>query len=83
VFVFVRACSWVLACMCVHTSCVQVCERLGVCMCVHACSFTHPACKAHESYFVIVASLAVPYFRHYLINGTILGKNLLNLKCGF
>jgi hypothetical protein len=28
-----------------------------------------------------VACLAVPYFSHYLINGTIFGEKLLNIKC--
>ena len=30
-----------------------------------------------------VACLALPYFSTYLINGTILGKKLLNIKCVF
>jgi len=30
-----------------------------------------------------VTCLAVQYFPHYLINGTILGKKLLNIKCVF
>jgi hypothetical protein len=28
-----------------------------------------------------VACLVLPYFPHYLINGTIFGKTLLNIKC--
>jgi ABC-type phosphate transport system permease subunit len=30
-----------------------------------------------------VTCLAVPVFSHYLINDTIFGKNLLNIKCVF
>jgi hypothetical protein len=30
-----------------------------------------------------VASLARPQFRHFLTNGTILGKTLVNIKCVF
>jgi len=47
----------------------------------------YPACKSHlflgHSVFSSVAWLAVPYFPHYLINGTIFENKLLNIICVF
>ena len=69
-----------------------------VCVCVCVCvwvgartykrsvrpySITYPACKAHAPYFHLWPLWLHHIFRHYLINGTIFGKKLLNIKCVF
>jgi hypothetical protein len=52
--------------------------------CVCVCSLSYPACIAHAPYCHL---WPVPFFKiffpHYLKNGTIFRKNLLNTKCVF
>jgi hypothetical protein len=52
---------------------------------VCVCSLSYPACKAHAPYYIVICGLFWLFciFRHYLINGTIFGKKLLNIKCMF
>jgi hypothetical protein len=48
------------------------------------CILSYPACKAHAPYYIV--KWPVRFFRivpHYLMNGTIFGKKLLNVKCAF
>ena len=62
--------------------CARVCgcTRAGVCFC--ACSITYPASNAPPYYHLQSFWLHCIYQR-YLINGTIFGRNLLNIKCVF
>jgi len=53
--------------------------RLSVCV----CSPRYPACNAHAPYCYLWPAPLYNIFPHYLINGTIFGKNLLNTKCVF
>ena len=48
------------------------------CMCV--CSLRYPALKGHAPYHLWPARL-YSVFPHYLINGTICEKKLVNMKC--
>jgi hypothetical protein len=59
----------------------KVLNILSVCV----CSLSYPACKAHASYYIVICGLSgsIHIFPHYLINGTIFGKKLLNIKCVF
>ena len=68
----VRACMWVPGCV-------------GVGMLIRACSLANPACNSYAPYCdVICGPLGLHHiFRHYLINGAIFGKKLLNIKCVF
>jgi hypothetical protein len=43
----------------------------------------YPARKAHEPYRLLWPVWLYHIFSHYLINGTIFGKKLLNMKCVF
>jgi hypothetical protein len=76
----------VRACVCV---CVRVCvgggvgmECTGAGVCLRACSLTNPALNAPP-----YCNLRLLWLHHifplYLINGTIFGKRLLNIKCVF
>ena len=48
------------------------------------CSLSYPACKAHALYYIVMWPVWLYHiFPHYLINGTIFGENLLNIKCVF
>jgi hypothetical protein len=77
IIIYLSVCVCVCVCVCVHVS-------AQVCGCVHACSFAYPACNVYALYCdVIVALLAASHFPHYLINGTIFGNKLLNIKCVF
>jgi hypothetical protein len=58
----------------------SLCVRRRVGM--YVCSLTYPACKAHAPYYMWPLWLH-HIFRHYLINGAIFGKKLLNIKCVF
>ena len=50
-------------------------------VCLRACSLTNPACSA---LCIAICGLCLHHiFWHYLINGTIFGKELLNIKCVF
>jgi hypothetical protein len=55
-----------------------------VCVCILVLVFRH-AIPIFLPLIILssVASLALPCFSHYLINGTIFGKTLLNIKCIF
>ena len=50
-------------------------------MCV--CSLGHPACNAHAPYCHLWPAPLQNIFPHYLINGTIFEKQILNTKCVF
>ena len=52
------------------------------CMSILALLIRH-AKRTHRIILSSVACLALPYFPHYLINGTIFGKTLLNTECVF
>jgi hypothetical protein len=52
---------------------------LSVCV----CSLSYPACNAHASYCHLWSVWLYSIFSHYLINGTILLKKLLNIQCVF
>jgi hypothetical protein len=67
-------------CVCVR-ACVRVPRRVGVCMRVRACSLTYPPRNPMRHIMMLFAAhLSLP---HYLINGTIFEKHLLNIKCVF
>jgi hypothetical protein len=48
---------------------------------VCVCSLSYPAHKAHAPYYIAICDLSI--FPHYLINSTIFGEALLNIKCVF
>ena len=52
-------------------------------VCVISCRY--PACNVHASYNIAICGLprSTIFFPHYLINCTIFGKKLLNIKCVF
>jgi hypothetical protein len=52
---------------------------------VCVCSLSYAACKAHASYYSLLwlTGAAIFFFSHYLMNGTIIGKRLLNTKSEF
>jgi len=50
---------------------------------VSVCSLSCPACNAHAPYCHLWPVWIYNIFRHYLINGTIFEKKLLNTKCVF
>jgi len=50
---------------------------------VSVCSLRHPACNAHAPNCHLWSVRLYSIFPHYLINGTIFGKKLLNTKCVF
>ena len=54
---------------------------LSVCVCVYRLNY--PACNAHAPYCHLWPVRLYNIFPHYLINGTIFGKKLLNIKCVF
>jgi len=51
--------------------------------CVCVCCFMYPACNAHEPYCHLWLAPFCNFFPHYIINGTIKKKKLLNMKCVF
>jgi hypothetical protein len=51
------------------------------CLCVLACSFTYQACKANATYGHVWPLWLHHIFWHYLINGTILERKLLDIIC--
>ena len=65
---YILVCVYMLA-----RACVRACGCVGVCMRERACNLANPARNAYAPYFDVT-------FRHYLINGAIFGKNLLNIK---
>ena len=50
-------------------------------MCV--CNLRYPTCNAHAPYCHLCPAPLYNIFPHYLINGTIFEKKLLNTKCVF
>jgi hypothetical protein len=62
--------------------CVCVCVRTGTGMCLCVCNLTNPPCNT-PSYCHLQPLWLYHIFRHYLINGTIFGKQLLNIKYVF
>jgi hypothetical protein len=52
---------------------------------VCVCSLSYPGRKAHAPYYIVICGLSgsTMFFPHYLINGAIFGKKLLNIKCVF
>ena len=75
VFVCIRARS------CVHVGT----QSVGVFMRIRACSVVNPACNAYAPCCDVICDPLGHHciFRHYLINGEIFGKTLLNIKCVF
>ena len=56
----------------------------GTGVCLHACSLTNPACNAPPYYHLRPVWLRYIFLTlSYLINGTIFGENLLDIKCVF
>ena len=49
--------------------------------CVCICSVSYPACNAQAPYYHLCPAPLYNIFPHYLINGTIFEKKLLNTKC--
>jgi hypothetical protein len=47
---------------------------------VCVCSRRYPACNAHAPYCHLRPALLYRIFPHYLVNGTIFGRKLLNIK---
>jgi hypothetical protein len=49
------------------------------------CCLSYPAHTAHAPYYIVTCGLSgcTIFFTHYLINCTIFGKMLLNIKCVF
>jgi hypothetical protein len=56
-----------------------MCYIFWVCV----CSVRYPACNAHVPYCHLSPAPLYSIFPHYLINGTIFEKKLLNTKCAF
>jgi len=52
---------------------------------VCVCSLSHPACKAHAMYFIVICGItsSTVFFSAYVKNGTDIGKMLLNIICVF
>jgi hypothetical protein len=49
---------------------------------VCVCSLSYATCQAHASYYIAICCLShCTIFPHYLINGTIFGETLLDIKC--
>ena len=78
-----RACVYVCVSACARFR-LLACVR-GVFMLVPACSLAYPECNAYAPYCIFICGLSgsTPFFRHYLINSTIFGKTLLNIKYVF
>jgi hypothetical protein len=62
-----------------QSECVCVCARARVCV----CSLSYPACKAHAPYCTVTCDLSGSTIFFHIINGTTIGKKLLNKKCVF
>jgi len=54
---------------------------IAYCECVFVACY--PPCNAHAPYYNLCPDQLYNIFPHYLINGTIFGKKLLNTKCVF
>jgi hypothetical protein len=86
---------YIFLCVCVWGGvCARTCSRVGeymrvrvggcTCsgMCFLVCSLTYPPCNP-PPYCHLRPLWLHHIFRHYLINGTIFGKKVLNIKCVF
>jgi len=56
-------------------------EYYTTCMCI--CRLRYPECNAHAPYCQMWLPPLYKIFPHYLINGRVLEKKLLNIKCLF
>jgi hypothetical protein len=74
----------VCVCMCAG-ACVWVPGRVGVCLRISALSFLiqHVTRMRHIVKLFVATRSPPHFFRNYLINGAIFGKELLNIKCLF
>jgi hypothetical protein len=54
-----------------------------VCVCILALVIRPPNRIFSAPYYIVICGLSgfANFFSHYLINGTIFGKKLLNIKC--
>ena len=77
---FMFLCVCVCVCLCAWVSARMWVHGRGVCL--RSCSLTYPTCHAHVPYCLRPVSVH-SIFRHFLINDTIFGKKLLNIKCVF
>jgi hypothetical protein len=58
--------------------------RLGVCVRVRVCSFTYQASNVYVPCYSVISGRSIyHHIRHFLINGTIFRKKLLDIKCVF
>ena len=65
-------------------ACVWVPRRVGECIaCARVMLLIRHAKRKHHIILRFLASLAPPYFWHYLINGTIFGKAIGYKMCVF
>jgi hypothetical protein len=65
-------------------ACMWLPGRVDMCMRIRAYSLANPARNAYAPCDIICGSPCLHYiFRHYLINGAIFEKKLLNIKCAF
>jgi hypothetical protein len=53
----------------------------NLCVCVCVCSLRYPACNAHAPHCHLWHVRLYNILPHYLKNGTVFGKKLLNIKC--
>jgi len=60
----------------VFSFCVCVC----VCVCVCARSLSYAACSADVPYSIVTCGLTGCIFQHYLTNGRIFGKQILDIN---
>ena len=58
-------------------------EIINITYCESICSLRYPACCALAPCYRLWPVHLYKIFPHYLINGTIIGKKLLNIKCVF
>jgi hypothetical protein len=62
----------------------QVLNIMNVCVCLYS-FLSYAACKSHLLCAVLYRNLWPVWldhiFPHYLVNGTIFGETLLNIKC--
>jgi hypothetical protein len=70
-----------------NSACTRACGwmRRPMEVCVRECSLTNPGCKTRVPYYICrLCPLCLHHiFRHFLMNGTIFGKNQLNTNCVF
>jgi hypothetical protein len=59
------------------------CRETAVLHILSVCNLSYPACNSHASYYIVICVVlgCTVYFSHYLTNGKIFGKKLLNMKC--